>query len=159
MMSKLLLIVLIFVILLIICISLNALQSEFFIDTPPELQSMMGIQNNNSRQNVIANLSQRVTGVPLPSSIGQSDPVFISGLGETSDRLVGVTKNVYGNNGSVSCTKYCGGTNFGSWNNELPGDWFGAKCIKTSNPKYTCDMKPQGPIECTCAPSGSGWNS
>jgi hypothetical protein len=161
MISKILLIFLIFVILLIMCVSLNVLQMESFSDAgPPELKSWMGIRDNNTpKQKVLGDLSQRVTGVPLPSSYEPSEPVFITGLGEKSKRLVGASKTVYGNNGSVSCTKYCGGTNFGPWNGELPGDWFGAKCIKTSNPKYTCDMKPQGSIQCTCAPSGTGWNS
>jgi hypothetical protein len=35
---------------------------------------------------------------------------------------------VVGNNGTVSCSKYCGGIGGGSWNNELPATWKGAVC-------------------------------
>jgi hypothetical protein len=40
------------------------------------------------------------------------------------------TKRVYGNNGTVSCNRYCGGIGGKSWNNELPTSWNGAICVK-----------------------------
>ena len=44
-------------------------------------------------------------------------------------------KWVYGNNGTVTCNKYCHG-NFGkSWNRELPEDWLGAQCLAAGRNK------------------------
>jgi len=131
-------------ILLILFLILNLIQPEYYTN----------YNNNNNNEFV-----QRTTGIPIPGSISQEDPVFISGTGQTSNRLVGATQIVYGNNGSVSCTTYCGGTNYEPWNGELPKEWFGAKCIKTSNVKYGCDAEAGIPIQCTCAPNGAGWNA
>ena len=79
------------------------------------------------------------------------------------------TQTVWGNNGSVSCETYCGGTGGKSWNNELPNEWNGAKCIQTfgSAENAGCNStfdtfdpitqlnKPGG---CNCQKTGTGWN-
>jgi hypothetical protein len=62
-------------------------------------------------------------------------------------------KTVYGNNGTVNCSTYCGGIGGRSWNNELPPEWKGAMCVGSSDPAgcsssfltqrtgLTCDCK------------------
>lgn len=66
---------------------------------------------------------------------------------------------VGGNDGSVSCETYCGGTNGGPWNNVLPRDWNGAKCIGTpNNPGLGCNSGFNGGLVCTCQKTGTGWN-
>lgn len=74
-----------------------------------------------------------------------------------------VQQQTSGNNGTVTCERYCSGIDGGPWNGELPRSWNGAKCVGTTDPKYTCDMKPglrpQG-IGCICAPDPKkGWNT
>jgi hypothetical protein len=86
------------------------------------------------------------------------------------------TQVVRGNNGSVSCETYCQGIGGSSWNNELPMDWYGAKCIGTTVPGNTCTTVPgatNGPFctgnppgsrpvgcpqHCLCQETGGGWN-
>lgn len=86
------------------------------------------------------------------------------------------TKTVMGNSGSVSCETYCAGISGRSWNNELPQDWYGAKCIGTTVPGNTCTTIPgmtKGPFctgnppgssptgcpqNCVCQETGTGWN-
>ena len=86
------------------------------------------------------------------------------------------TKTVMGNNGSVSCETYCAGISGRSWNNELPQDWYGAKCIGTTVPGNTCSTVPgatKGPYctgnppgssstgcpqNCVCQETGTGWS-
>jgi hypothetical protein len=66
-------------------------------------------------------------------------------------------KRVYGNNGTVSCDRYCAGTGGRSWNNELPASWNGAVCKKAGkNDDQRCDSvagySVQG-TECLCGRS------
>ena len=70
------------------------------------------------------------------------------------------TKTVGGNNGSVSMTRYCGGTQGGPWNGELPVGWNGATCVSTNS--GTCDTPP-APVPPSgytgvCRATGTGWN-
>ena len=52
-----------------------------------------------------------------------------------------INKWVIGNNGSVSCSKYCHGKNGASWNNELPSDWKGAQCLAAGkNKQFGCNQ-------------------
>lgn len=72
-------------------------------------------------------------------------------------------QTVYGNDGSVSCTKYCAGKGGKSWNDQLPLDWNGAICVKALADKVTCDDVPKTidpeikNINCVCRASGKGW--
>jgi hypothetical protein len=73
-----------------------------------------------------------------------------------------VQQQTYGNNGTVSCNRYCSGVDGGPWNGELPASWGGAKCVGTTDPSVECGkiagLRPQG-IGCICAPDPkSGWN-
>jgi hypothetical protein len=86
------------------------------------------------------------------------------------------TQTVRANNGTVSCETYCQGIGGRSWNNELPMDWYGAKCIGTTVPGNTCATVPgatKGPFctgnppgstpygcpqDCLCQETGGGWN-
>ena len=66
-------------------------------------------------------------------------------------------KRVYGNNGTVSCDRYCAGTGGSSWNNELPASWGGAVCKKAGiKDDQPCDSvagySAQG-TQCLCARS------
>lgn len=76
---------------------------------------------------------------------------------------------VWGNNGSVTCDTYCGGTGGKPWNGELPAEWNGAKCTNAygsaqqagcfntfSNvDPFSGENKPGG---CECQSTGTGWN-
>ena len=57
---------------------------------------------------------------------------------------------VVGDNGSVSCNTYCGGTGGKPWNNELPASWNGAISAARSTNNTT---------DCWCSPTGTGWNN
>ena len=70
------------------------------------------------------------------------------------------TQFVYGDNGTVSCNTYCGGTGGQPWNNELPKDWNGARCIMTSADIPNCNTTfkyTPGASYCICAKTGTGW--
>jgi hypothetical protein len=60
------------------------------------------------------------------------------------------------NNGSVSCSQYCGGTNGHPWNNLLPIRWNVATC-STNLPNVECEQVAGKSILCTCIPTGYGW--
>jgi hypothetical protein len=69
-------------------------------------------------------------------------------------------KWVRGNNGSVTCNKYCHGKNGASWNNELPSNWKGAQCLSAgANYQFGCDdinvydIKPSNYVERPVLPS------
>ena len=68
---------------------------------------------------------------------------------------------VVGNNGAVSCEKYCGGIDEKSWNGELPDEWKGATCVGTIPSETGCqntfDMK-KNPTQCICEAKFSSWN-
>jgi hypothetical protein len=71
------------------------------------------------------------------------------------------TQFTYGDNGTVSCNTYCGGTGGGPWNNELPREWNGARCIMTSPDIPNCDSTfnfTPGSSYCICTKTGTGWN-
>ena len=86
------------------------------------------------------------------------------------------TKTVIANNGTVSCDTYCAGIAGKSWNDELPMDWYGAKCIGTTVSGNTCSTVPwatKGPYctgnppasapygcpqNCVCQETGTGWS-
>lgn len=74
-----------------------------------------------------------------------------------------ITQVTYGNDGTVSCNAYCGGSNGLPQNNELSINWHGATCVSTNNPVISCDDVPitkipnLKSINCTCTPTGTGW--
>jgi hypothetical protein len=71
---------------------------------------------------------------------------------------------VYGNNGSVTCDTYCGGTGGNPWNGELPADWNGAKCVNAYGSAEeagcynTFTNNSSSPGSCLCQQTGTGWN-
>ena len=66
-----------------------------------------------------------------------------------------VTTN--GNNGDTNCTYYCNGADGGPWNNELPREWNGAECVRTTN-GTPCDIRTPGKaLGCVCRATGRGW--
>jgi hypothetical protein len=68
-------------------------------------------------------------------------------------------QTVYGNNGSVTCERYCGGVSGGPWNGELPKSWNGARCVGSPNSSAGCfSTTSPTPLICTCAATGTGWN-
>ena len=70
-------------------------------------------------------------------------------------------QRVYADNGTASCTRYCGGVNGGPWNNELPVAWGGATCVAAGkNNTLTCsqvgvDPETPGQLQCSCQKSSS----
>lgn len=71
------------------------------------------------------------------------------------------TLNVYLNNGTISCNKYCGGVNKAPWNNELPAEWNGAKCTGVSSGITDCNSTfsyVPNQTYCVCTKTGTGWN-
>jgi hypothetical protein len=80
----------------------------------------------------------------------------------TASRLDPADVRVYGNNGTVTCNKYCHGNISASWNNELPRDWLGAQCVSAgANNQFGCgqpnvyDSPPAtvggaGLLQCVC---------
>jgi hypothetical protein len=74
------------------------------------------------------------------------------------------TQTTWGNNGSVTCDTYCGGTGGGPWNNELPSSWNGARCISSGGSAtqagcyQTFTYDNSSPANCLCQQTGVGWN-
>ena len=70
-------------------------------------------------------------------------------------------QKTYGNNGTVSCNTYCGGTGGGPWNNELPKEWNGAKCVGVSAGIPDCNSLftyVPNQTYCVCERTNTGWN-
>jgi hypothetical protein len=69
-------------------------------------------------------------------------------------------KNIYGNNGSTTCERYCSGVGGGAWNNELPDEWNGAACAGVGPGIKDCystfSFQP-GVSTCVCKKTGTGW--
>jgi hypothetical protein len=59
----------------------------------------------------------------------------------------------------VTCDRYCRGPDGGGpWNNELPRDWNGARCVGTpNNPGVGCGAGFNGQLVCLCEKTGTGW--
>ena len=67
-------------------------------------------------------------------------------------------QTAYGDNGSVSCDRYCGGIGGRPWNGELPESWNGARCAGYDpdiGGCYTTFSRPGA--GCVCEPTGTGW--
>jgi hypothetical protein len=72
-------------------------------------------------------------------------------------------QRIFLNNGSVSCTKYCGGKGGNPWNSELPVAWGGASCLSAGkNNNLACSYVAVDPataaavqLQCTCQKSPS----
>lgn len=108
--------------------------------------------------------------IPAPAPWGQAI--------ELRQGATNPTKQVFGNDGSVSCQAYCAGSgNGGPTNNELPASWNGAQCTSVSgtvnNFKITkeyptadysidCDSSWNSAIvdvSCICEQTGYGWKT
>ena len=70
-------------------------------------------------------------------------------------------QRVFADNGTASCTRYCGGVSGAPWNNELPVAWGGATCVSAGkNNNLACsyvgaDPATPGQHECLCQKSPS----
>ena len=65
----------------------------------------------------------------------------------------------YGNNGSVSCDRYCRGIGGGPWNGELPRSWNGAQCAGYDSDIGGCYTTFRRPgAGCVCEETGTGWS-
>ena len=67
------------------------------------------------------------------------------------------TQDVFANNGTVSCETYCKGNSGAPWNNELPAEWNGAKCVASSVGDCVTAPGLTTGLKCTCAKTGAGW--
>ena len=57
------------------------------------------------------------------------------------------------------CNTYCKGIGGSSWNNELPPEWKGAKCVGTNDPDGCASpngLQRQG-LTCKCQQSDVPW--
>jgi hypothetical protein len=70
-------------------------------------------------------------------------------------------KKVFLNNGTVSCNTYCAGMNGTPWNNELPVEWNGARCVGVSPGIDNCDSTFTATADtyCLCGPTNNGWKN
>ena len=86
-------------------------------------------------------------------------PTF--GAARLESATTSTQSKVFGNNGATSCEQYCRGINGGPWNNELPRDWNGAKCVGHSETIKSCftGFTYTYSTYCVCAKTGSGWDS
>ena len=68
-------------------------------------------------------------------------------------------QTIHGNNGTVSCTRYCRGLYGGPWNDELPRSWNGAKCAGYDPRIGGCDVNfpAHSGAGCICERDGRGW--
>jgi hypothetical protein len=71
------------------------------------------------------------------------------------------SQKIYGNNGTTSCEQYCRGISGGPWNNELPVNWNGAKCIGHSPniPNCNSGFTNTTGSYCLCQQTGTGWDT
>ena len=64
----------------------------------------------------------------------------------------------YGDNGSVSCDRYCRGIGGGPWNGELPRSWNGAQCAGYDADIGGCYTTfSRSGAGCVCEETGTGW--
>ena len=87
-------------------------------------------------------------------------PNALLSSGSNSQCVSGITnpniRTVRSNNGTVNCNTYCRGTGGRSWNDELPAEWQGAKCVGTNDIQNGCNSKVLGvrpannPLTCEC---------
>jgi hypothetical protein len=85
------------------------------------------------------------------------DYTMISNEKELSSQSRMNFATVYGNNGSVSCTKYCHGSGGRQWGGGLPAEWKGAQCASAGkNGNIPCSKATQDPadpngiLQCVC---------
>jgi len=76
---------------------------------------------------------------------------------EAGDKAALDRRQAFGDNGSATCERYCSGVGGGSWNNELPADWNGAKCVGVSPNISDCYSNFGSGGVCTCEKTGTGW--
>jgi hypothetical protein len=99
----------------------------------------------------------QLTGT-LPFSIGSLTQLVSLNLTQHVD----LQKWAYGDNGSVSCQTYCQV----NWNNELPNEWNGARCLQSVYAKGKLAGQPidccavagmEYGVQCLCQKTGLGW--
>ena len=119
------------------------------------LGTVLSILNDNREQVYIANPinSTNASYTWLPPN----GEVFL----DRDPMPVLPSQKVYGNNGSTSCEQYCRGVYGGPWNNELPVNWNGAKCIGYSPDISNCNsgFTYTGGSYCLCQQTGTGWDT
>jgi hypothetical protein len=97
-------------------------------------------------------LKTATTGGGLPTAYKKLYSLSSTGRAE---------QRVYANNGTVSCSRYCGGMSGVPWNNELPVAWGGSTCVsagKTNNLACSyvgADPATPSQLECSCQKSPS----
>ena len=87
-------------------------------------------------------------------------PPGVEVYGDLGDNSPLPRQRAYGDNGTVSCERYCGGIGGGPWNGELPVDWNGAKCVGVDPVIGNCYnlFTNHSGAPCTCEPTGTGWH-
>jgi hypothetical protein len=131
----------------------NRDKNECPVCLPRVLGTKLIIMDNNRNQlyisDPIAIASQTYTWFP-PETAVYSDLPLSSGPRPR--------QTAYGNNGSVSCDRYCGGIGGRPWNGELPESWNGARCAGYAPDIGGCYNTFSRPgAGCVCEPTGTGW--
>lgn len=100
--------------------------------------------------NAISTVNQTYTWLPPNPSVKGDIP---------EDRFTPPRQWAYGDNGTVSCNRYCGGTGNRAWNGELPNEWNGAHCVQVDPVIRNCDslFTSHSGAGCLCEANGTGW--
>jgi hypothetical protein len=130
---NILLLLSLFIILILIYLKNNKIELfTSIIDNYINTQSMYVNFNEiiNSQANKLKILQEDIYTVLK----GETIPIRTTRTTTQSPTIIPDVKTVFANNGTVNCNTYCRGVNGSSWNNELPPEWNGAKCVGTNDP-------------------------
>jgi len=153
-------------------------QSECYLSNDLQEAESLGVANNSSIgtdgkiyggawSNAVYAVNPTpaiVGGLQIQSDLGtavdeETCKVRAADLGYSTFALSGdSSQTIYGNNGGVSCNKYCHGSRGTPWQgpSELPTEWKGAQCVSAGNSQTkSCDFVGQDPdtpgiLPCTC---------
>ena len=115
--------------------------------------AMAGADTMGQQDNGCWHCLKTATGGALPTAYSRK-LYSLSATGRDEQR-------VFADNGTASCTRYCGGVGGNPWNSELPVAWGGASCLSAGkNNNLACsyvgvDPATAGQLQCTCQKSPS----
>ena len=131
----------------------NRDKNECPVCLPRVLGAKLIIMDNNRNtlytSDPIAISSQTYTWFPPETAVYSDLPL---GDGPRQRQIA------YGDDGSVSCDRYCGGLGGRPWNGELPQSWNGARCAGYAPDIGGCYTTfSRSGAGCVCEPTGTGW--
>ena len=127
-----------------------------------KVQSTIG-SNGNDTTLTIPSSSEGIISAPGVGGLsgGIFYIIFYAEIGSNTD----TRRQVFGNNGAVSCSTYCAGKDGKSWNSELPLSWPGATCIASGITNAgNCDIVGVDSADhvrriCLCEKSDTPWGT